>query len=135
MNFRPTRHRPPVTSFVSMADIAFLTIIFLMLTASATQGPKIEVDLPEAGSGRPIEHPVAVTIAVSRDGGFAVDDQPVAPDALAAALRPRVAAMTRPVVILAADREVDFRYVVQAMDAARQAGVRELDISVREREP
>lgn len=136
MNFRPRRrHEGPSLSVVSMADIAFLLIIFLMLIAGMTREPRLQVDLPQAHGEQVSKRLEAVTVGVARDGSLTVDGRPTTADKLADDLRPRLAALRHPALVVASDEGVAFGAVVQVMDTARSLGVIQLDISVEEPRP
>ncbi len=129
---RRRRSRAPAVSIVSMADIAFLLIIFFMVTTSFTRAPQLEVQLPEASTGEIPARPAQVTITIRRDGTWLIDDRPADQEVFAAQLQARVLAAHEPVVVVAADRGVAWDEVVHAMDLARSLGVSALELSVRE---
>ena len=129
---RRRRSRAPAVSIVSMADIAFLLIIFFMVTTSFTRDPQLEVQLPSAKTGEVPARPAQVTITVRRDGSFSIDERPADRGALTEQLRARVLAAREPVVVIAADEGVAWEEVVYAMDCARSLGVSALELSVRE---
>lgn len=129
---RQRRSRAPAVSIVSMADIAFLLIIFFMVTTSFTRDPQLEVQLPSAATGEVPTRPAQVTITIHRDGSWLIDDRPADPEQFEAQLKARVLAAHEPIVVVAADKGVAWDEVVHAMDVARALGVNALELSVRE---
>lgn len=134
MTFGRRRHRrrAPAISVVSMADIAFILIVFFMVTTSFTRGPQLEVQLPTAETGEPPAVPTAITISVGRDGTFAIDGREAPRELLGDLLRPLVGRLEQPAVVVAADKGVAWEEVVYAMDSARGIGVTQLELSVRD---
>jgi len=133
MNFRRRRRsRAPAVSIVSMADIAFLLIIFFMVTTSFTRDPQLEVQLPEASTGEIPARPAQVTITIRRDGSWLIDDREADRERFAEQLQARILAAREPIVVVAADKGVAWDEVVHAMDIARSQGVSALELSVRE---
>lgn len=132
MRFGSRRRRSPAIAVVSMADVAFLLIVFFMIATTFNRGPQLNVKLPDAATGEPTVLPRTVTIAIDAAGRYAVDGQPAPREVLAELLRPRMSAMSEPTVTVAADRGVAWEHVVYAMDAARSIGVGQVELSVRE---
>ena len=103
-----------------MADIAFLLIIFFMLTITFTASRGLdfavppEVDTPEID---PIE---AALVEVKSDGTLLVDRRPMLLDALLEYLRPRLEANPEKPVILTADSDASYGAMVLVLDELRQ---------------
>ncbi|MCC7494390.1 MAG: biopolymer transporter ExbD [Fimbriimonadaceae bacterium] len=114
---------------VSMADVAFNLLLFFILTSAAGRGPAVAVQLPLAGSAVPSTQAGVVTLAVSADGAFSLDDRPVLREALPSELQALLAARRLRVVRLAADRGAAWSEVVYALDSARSLGVAEVELA------
>ncbi|MCS7081624.1 MAG: biopolymer transporter ExbD [Bacteroidetes bacterium] len=118
------RRRPPLATFTlaSMTDIVLLLLIFFLLTSSFVTQFGIRVNVPQAQTG-PIEEGQYVTVAVTRDGRFFVDGEPVFRDALGARLAAKREHLSRPVVVLQADRAATVEDAVWVMNVARALGM------------
>jgi biopolymer transport protein ExbD len=105
----------------SMADIAFLLIIFFMVTAvfSATKG--LEFKLPTEEENAPAEEEEAVFIKVEADGSFTVDCKEVALDEILAYLEPKLLRNPEKPVILYTDPNASYQHMVNVYDVLGSA--------------
>ncbi len=109
----------------SMADIAFLLIIFFMLTTVFSVDRGLLVELPETAVGEPLDLK-ELLITVTRDGTVHLDGKAVPVDDLGERIaRARRANPRRPVVVRS-DRNVPYGRVADVMDELLQAGVRDV---------
>ena len=118
-----------------MLDMAFILLIFFIVTASFTREQGLPLERPSAASAEPLDK-APVVVSLGRDGASRVGDRPV-PMALlrqALARAGRDGGVAERVVIVA-DRRVPAGRLVQAMDAARLAGVGNVGIATRGAEP
>jgi biopolymer transport protein ExbD len=113
----------------SMADVAFLLIIFFLVASfySVTRGiqfslPKHE---PEAFT---VEPEAAVLIEVAAAGTLTVDQRPMTLTDLQPYLRERLARNPGKPVILNTSPEADYSHMTDVFDELRQVGVRRIVI-------
>ncbi len=135
-----------VPNLAPMVDVIMVILVFFMLGASLQMSRegvlRTELDPRSGPAGyASIEIIPSVTIglaAADRDTcAITVLGQPFADfDALQAYLAERIAARADPrsPLVVAAERDVRWRHVVAAMDAATQAGFENLQFAVRPRE-
>lgn len=104
----------------SMADIAFLLIIFFMVTAvfSATKGLDVQLSEEESKDGDPDP---GVLVQISRDG-MQVDCRPMELAGLIPYLEPRLVRNPNKPVILVPDADAPYRRVVEVYDTLLLAG-------------
>ncbi|MEW6594575.1 MAG: biopolymer transporter ExbD [Thermodesulfobacteriota bacterium] len=114
-----------------MLDVVFLLLIFFMLTSIFAR-PMLPVDLPEAESASPAPEK-GVAIAIRADGALFLDERPVEPNGIRAAVAARFAAGESREVSLHADQGVPFGRVVEVMDQAKQAGAVALSVVTENR--
>jgi biopolymer transport protein ExbD len=119
----PEAHGFPV---IPMIDVMLNLLIFFMLISHYMQ-PTLEVSLPEASSGVPIEHP-DIAIAVDADGNLEVDGQGAEWDALPQRLQ---GTDPQTYVRISADEQTPYDYIVQVMDAAAQANLSHIALETR----
>ncbi len=105
----------------SMADIAFLLIIFFMVTTvfSATKG--LEFTLPQEEKDRPVEQEEAVLIQVAVDGSLLVDCQPMTHDQILDYLEPKLTRNPEKPVILYTDADAPYAAMVAVYDVLAQS--------------
>lgn len=123
------RRRAPSPLPVTMADLAFLLIIFLILTLDPSLG--MEVDLPEFRYAVKTADQKSVSLAVARDGSVSVEGRAVTLEDLGAALR---AEATNAVVTVFADEAASYE-AVDAVLVALRAEERYRVILAAERSP
>jgi biopolymer transport protein ExbD len=100
----------------SMADIAFLLIIFFMVTAvfSATKG--LEFKLPKDESNQPPSEEEAVFIKVAPDSSFTIDCKPMELDGILDYLEPKLTRDAEKPVILYTDAYAPYQAMVAVYD-------------------
>ena len=105
----------------SMADIAFLLIIFFMVTAvfSATKG--LEFKLPKDDDNSPPEEEEAVFIKVAPGGGILVDCQPMEPGEILDYLQPKLLRNPEKPVILYVDGAAEYQDMIRVYDVLGSA--------------
>lgn len=116
----------------SMADIAFLLIVFFMVTSvfSVTRGlefqlPKQDTDPSEADP----EEATHINIRPVGDGcAFVVDEEQMNLEDIAIYLQPRLARNPNKFVIIDPEPEAPYRCMVDAFDELRQADVKNISI-------
>ncbi len=119
----------------TMADIAFLLIIFFMVT-TAYSLDRSPMQLPRTVEQTPVARDAAV-IAVQADGSvrFSAGDAPTAAvpsaEALDAAIRAAVASDSGRQFVIKADRNVRYRVVDGILERLRRAGARNVALLTR----
>jgi biopolymer transport protein ExbD len=108
---------PVVIPTSSMADIAFLLIIFFMVTTvfSATKG--LEFKLPKEDDSTPPESEEAVFIKVYPDSSITVDCKPMGPEQILDYLEPKLTRNPEKPVILYTDADAPYSGMVAVYDA------------------
>ncbi|UCF67278.1 MAG: biopolymer transporter ExbD [Acidobacteriota bacterium] len=108
-------------STASMADIAFLLIIFFMLTAvfSATRG--LDLELPPLH--QPTQPPVdpARLITILEDGSVELDGFPLAVEDLLAALGPALAGRADQPIVVYTRKRAPYTSFIAVIDQLRRA--------------
>lgn len=121
-----------------MADIAFLLIIFFMLTTSFSP-ERTSVSLPESEIRTEVSKDAAI-VAISSQGeiSFTDGDQPAFPLVNIAALgqyvKTLVAAIPRKEFLIKADRDVRYELVDGVLEQLRTNGARRIGL-LTERKP
>jgi len=109
----------------SVSDIAFLLIIFFILTTSIRKLTGFETDIPAAEQTQQQQQPDKTPTVKLHAEGMTFNDQPVTLEGLRAELR-RLNLPARPedrrVVVLEAAQGVSYQHYYQAMAAVSSSG-------------
>lgn len=104
-----------------MVDVMLVLLIIFMVSAPMmTRG--IEVGLPQAVSGEPIQEQ-RIRVTVDRRGQYYVDQKPVLDSLLVDEVKRRMSGKSDAAVYLEGDGDVAYGRVLTAMDALRTGGV------------
>lgn len=120
------RERGPRTALseinvTPMVDVMLVLLIIFMVSAPMmTRG--IEVGLPQAVSGEPIQEQ-RIRVTVDRRGQYYVDQKPVLDSLLVDEVKRRMSGKSDAAVYLEGDGDVAYGRVLTAMDALRTGGV------------
>lgn len=109
------------TSLAGMTDIVLLLLIFFLLTSSFIPQMGIQVELPQVDSASPVEEQ-SITVALTDEGTYYVDDSPVSPSRLLEAIRS--VRTTQSFLILRADQQATIGQFAAVASAARALDMR-----------
>jgi biopolymer transport protein ExbD len=110
----------------SMADIAFLLLIFFMVTTVFQKDRDRPIVWPEAEATQKIDEKLKniLNIWVQRDGSIFINDRPYALGEITAVVAPLYAASDRALVIsIRSDRDVQYNTIDQLQKQLVAAGV------------
>lgn len=121
----------------SMADIAFLLLIFFMVSTTFIRETQLKINLPEAaGELQEIEEDI-IEITVDRLGDYAVNDRLLVNNemrtlirALEEVIAERTGTTSR--LVITADANATHQAVVRAMDAAGKVGLTRISITTQQ---
>lgn len=107
----------------AMADIAFLLIVFFLLTSTFAKDTGLDIQLPKAATSEELPKR-DVTIWITRDGEVHIGGTVVPPDRrlIVAALREALKDTSIRSVTIRGDEGVQYGDVVRVMDIAKQNG-------------
>ncbi len=113
-----------------MIDVMFFLLVTFMLASLAMQSlNSFTVNLPK-GQAEALKHKEPVTLTITQDKKLFLDKTPVTIDTLAVTLKGMLQGQDQGLVV-AADTAAPEGAVVQAMLAARRAGVEHFQIAVK----
>jgi biopolymer transport protein ExbD len=125
---RPARHEPRV-DITALIDVAFLLIIFLVVTTTFLRERGLDLELPKA-KGDAGAREETITVEVTPEGVIYFRGERYEGDALIPALKTSLEASATRNVVLKADKRTSHGAVVRAMDAIKEAGASGLTIAV-----
>ncbi len=109
---------------IPMIDVIFFLLVFFMVTSLAmTRINSVKVLLPKM-SGKAENMKQNIILTVKKDGSLLVNKTAVTLDNLGSQLAYQMQSNPQDVVIVNADEGVGYGLVVQAMDKAKEVGVR-----------
>ena len=136
MNFRHRRSEDePEINLIPFIDVLLVVLIFLMLSTTYSRFTELQVNLPTADTQMLRERPSELRVTISADGRYALNRQAVegrSVEALSQALRQAAQGQKDTVVIIAADALAAHQSVMNAMDAARRAGLQRLTFAAQQ---
>jgi len=138
MNFRKPRPEDPEINLIPFIDVLLVILIFLMLSTTYSKFTELQVTLPNAQSDASRDRPGEIIVAVSADGRYTVDHQPIEGrnvDALTLALRTASESRKEPFLIISADAMATHQSVINVLDAARRAGLARMTFAAQAAAP
>ena len=115
----------------SLIDVAFLLVIFLVVSTTFIKERGLDLDLPKAKKGSSAKEE-ALTVEMTDGGKIYFRGDTYTPEALVAALSKAIEESTSKNVVLKADKRAAHGDVVRVMEAAKQAGAKGLSIAVEQ---
>ena len=126
MNFRRGSFREePEINLVPFIDVLIVIVIFLAVTTTYSRYSEMQINLPTADAGKPVDRASQINVGVSTSGQYMINRAAVAfttPEALAADLQRAAGSNADPVIIINADATATHQSVINVMEAARVAG-------------
>ena len=109
----------------SLADMAFLLLIFFMVSTTFRSEDPREVEFPEAQATQKLDEPRKniLHVYVETDGSIYINDRQTPPAEVSNTIAPLYAESDRRlVVVLRADRDVPYRFVDAIQKELQEAG-------------
>ncbi|MDB5860297.1 MAG: biopolymer transporter ExbD [Ramlibacter sp.] len=134
MNFRPRPRDEPEINLIPYIDVLLVILIFLMLTTTYSKFTEMQLKLPTADTEAQRDYPKEVIVAVSSDGRYMVNRQPVngrSTEALATAIAEAAKAGKDSVIIISADATATHQSVITVMEAARRMGMTQITFATQ----
>jgi biopolymer transport protein ExbD len=134
MNFRPRPKEEPEINLIPFIDVLLVVLIFLMLTTTYSKFTEMQLKLPVADADVQRDYPKEIVVAVSADGRYMVNKEPVqgrSPEAVAAALGEAAKAGRDSVIIISADATATHQSVITVMEAARRVGLSQITFATQ----
>ena len=119
----------------SMADVAFLLLIFFLVTTKFDVKQGLGLVLPphaEAGGKKVrIKKENLTKIKVNKKGEIAIDERIVSPEKLKIIVEEKIRENPKMVFVLEADRRCKYYMMVKALDKLLAAGAKTISLSTR----
>lgn len=129
MKFRSRLQRAPEIPTSSMADIAFLLIIFFMLTAVFTSNRGLQFAFPKEDPTRlDVQPEEAVHIKITGEQQYLVDKTPMSLGSLAGYVEAKMGQNPNKPVIIQTQGHVPYRVMIEVFDVLRQLEVKNISV-------
>ena len=138
MEFGRRRDNEPEINVTSLIDVILLLVIFFMVSTSFTQDARLRVQLPHASSETERRETDPVTIMISADGAYRVNERALvnqSAETLRAALSKVAPAPRGQRITIRADARATHQAVVTAMDVAGRLGFAQVNIATVNEQP
>ncbi len=126
------RRPPPRTereSVVALIDVTFFLLVFFMMVGRLDATAPFTVLPPNGQTGTELPGG-GITVSVGIEGALAIDGAPMAPAALAPAIKTRLAANPKALIRINADRATPLRIILGLVNQLEDAGARDVAIIV-----
>ena len=134
MHFRRREPEEPEINLIPFIDVLLVILIFLMLSTTYSKVTELQVTLPVADAEKLRDHPREIIVAIAADGRYAIDHKAVDGhdvEALVAALSAAAQGASDVMIVISADANAAHQSVINAMDAARRAGLPRLTFATQ----
>lgn len=133
MNFRQHKHSAePEINLIPFIDVLLVILIFLMLTSTWSRLTEINLTLPLADAQKQKDRPRQIVLTVNTQGQYSVNKSPVGDTSVSALTHAltRLASQNATLVI-SADAQASHQSVINAMEAARRAGLSQITFATQ----
>lgn len=137
MNFRRVPREEVSVNLTPLIDVVFLLLIFFMVSTTFTRETQLQLELPEAASGEPVEavEQPQIEVLISADGEVSINGKTLVDPRLSSiqtALQKESGGDLQLPVIITADGQASHQSVITVMDAAGQQGFTRLRLTTNE---
>jgi biopolymer transport protein ExbD len=134
MNLR-RRSRPVGEVYTaSLNDIMFFLLLFFLITSTLATPNVLKLLLPSSKSStQSIKHPL--TISVTGDLQYAVNNTPVSPDQLEETIKAAVKDQTDPTALLKIDKTVQVQNLVDLLDIGNRLRIKMVMATATNKKP
>ncbi len=115
----------------SMSDIAFLLLIFFMVSTTFVKEKGLKVDLPRAEAIQKINRQNAATIYVSRSGLISIDDFATQVDQIQFVMQNKIAENPALITSFRTDRDTEYGIMVDVMNELKRANALRISFEAR----
>lgn len=114
---------------IPMIDVLFFLLVFFMLFTTFKTTPfGLQIELPKAVTSQP-QRTEAFIVHITSDGSFFLKNDVISAEQLEVKIRHEIEANPDLPVIIKADKNTPYRFVVKVMDIARKAGAYRLALA------
>ena len=118
---------------VPLVDIILVVLIIFMVTAPLVMKPTIDVNLPQASSGKDTPPGKAMEVVIGQNGDFFLNGKTMSLEDLASRAAAEASNSPESSAILTADKTVTLETLTQVIDTIKTAGVKKVGFSIQKK--
>lgn len=134
MNLRRTKHFKPEVSTSSLNDIMFFLLLFFLIVSTLANPNVIKLLLPSSDAAQNINKQ-QITISVTEDKQYYIDNTPVAPAELESVLWSRIRNIQEPTVVLRFAHNLTVQDLVDVMETGTKLKVKMVLATTKKESP
>lgn len=125
MNIRNRRNRPSAeVHTAALNDIMFFLMLFFLLASAVSNPQVVKLLLPQSSAGEQSVAKTTLTISISSDLQYHINDQVLPLESLEDAIQSQILSGEELTIMLYADSSVPIQNVISVMDVANKLRVR-----------
>jgi len=113
----------------SLADIAFLLLIFFLVTTTIDVDKGIGLVLPPKGEATEVSKKNITNLLINAEGKVMIDEQEVDIPMIKNIIQEKIAQNPKLIVSVKTDENTRYRYYIQVLDQLKQANARKISIA------
>ena len=113
----------------SLADIAFLLLIFFLVTTTIDVDKGIGLVLPPQGEAKEISKKNIANLLINEEGKVMLDDQITDIPMLKNIIKEKIAQNPNLIISVKTDEKTKYRYYIQVLDQLKQANAKKISIA------
>ncbi len=127
------KERTSEIPMASLADIAFLLLIFFLVTTTIDVDKGIGLTLPAKGQETEVRTKNITNLLINAQGEVLLDDQVVPIDEINRLVREKLAQNDKLIISVKTDRKTKYDVFIQALDELKLAGATRISIAEPEK--
>ena len=126
---RKQKRRDAEIPTASLADIAFLILIFFLATTTIDVDKGLGITLPAKGETKDIKKKNILDLLINQTGEVMLDNEPVEVRAIKQVLQQKLLENDLLIISVKATPETEYRIYVEVMDQIKQSGAKRISIA------
>ena len=126
---KPTRSAMQEVNSSSMSDIAFLLLVFFLVTTTISLDKGISLILPAEGNEMEVNKNNIVNVLINDQGGVMFDDKPTPIKDIKRKSIDRINKNEKIIFSVLTTKRTKYKYYIEVLDQLKQAGATKISIA------
>jgi biopolymer transport protein ExbD len=113
-----------------LTDVSLMLLSIFMLTTPLLVQSGLNIELPKVKSAQQNLKESFAEVIIDKEGNITIDNQTVSPDVLKSVLKTKLDKNENLSVIIKADKNVRYEYIMKVIDFSKQAGIKKIALGV-----
>lgn len=113
----------------SLADIAFLLLIFFLVTTTIDVDKGLSLSLPPKGETQKVRKQNITNLLINAEGNVLLDDQVIDVNAIKPLIETKILTNKNLIVSVKTDRQTPYKIFVKALDQLKQANATRISLA------